>query len=320
MIRRRWAPVYDGESPTTLAEFPPSIQRVAIMDNQRFDALVKRLCAPSTRRDGLRVLLSVIAAELLAFAAPREAAACKSRGDRCQKDNQCCSGQCVGRKPKNKKAKKGKRVRKNRKADADGVCDCSGLQERCKGHGDCCVGAHFCRATSCSDVPVCCKVRGAPCDDDCDCCERDAFCDDESGRCDDCGPLKMTRQGPCETADDCCFEDDICKSIDPACEGRAGDTQCCVPVGKACGEDCDCCVPLKCVSGACALQDGCSETGEACSMPGPDGCCVTGDVCSTAVCNDGVAVVCCHPSGPCDDDCDCCGPVECVNGSCGGSD
>jgi hypothetical protein len=289
------------------------------MDSRRFDLVTRKFYRRTNRRAGLRVLLAGILAETLEATFPINAAACKSRGDRCQKDNQCCSGQCVDRKPqKNKKAKKGKKARKNRKPDAEGICDCSGLQERCKGPGDCCSAVHMCRATSCSDVPVCCKGPADPCVDDCDCCD-DHFCDRESGRCEDCGELKKTRQGPCETTDDCCFEGDICKSIDPTCEGREGDSQCCVPVGNECDEDCDCCVPLKCASGVCALQDGCSGTGQACSIPGPDGCCVTGDVCSTAVCNGGVEVVCCHTSGPCDDDCDCCGPIECVNGVCGGA-
>lgn len=289
------------------------------MDNQRFDALVQRLFAPSTRRAGLRAFLATLATAAVSLAMPHHAAACKSRGDRCQKDGQCCSGQCVNRKPKNKNAKKGKKARKNRRPDAEGVCDCSGLQERCKGTGDCCVAAHFCRATSCSDVPVCCKSRGAPCDDDCDCCDDDSFCDGESGRCDDCGALKPTQQGPCETADDCCFEDDICKSIDPACPGREGDSQCCVPVAKECGEDCDCCVPLKCAAGACALPDGCSDSGQPCSTFGPDECCVVGDMCTSVICDAGTGLRCCRPTGPCDDDCECCGPVECVGGVCGGS-
>jgi hypothetical protein len=287
------------------------------MDNQRFDDLVRHLHALKNRRESVRAILAAAGAISAGLADPAGARACKGRGDRCQKNDQCCSGQCVDRKPK--KAKKGKKARKNRKPGAEGVCDCSGLQERCKGPGDCCVAAQFCRATSCSTVPVCCKVRGAPCDDDCDCCDDDSFCDGESGRCDDCGEFKQTQQGPCETADDCCFKDDICKSINPACEGRVGDSQCCVPVANECGEDCDCCEPLNCVSGVCTLQDGCSDSGQTCSTSGPDGCCVSGDVCSTAVCNGGVEVVCYRSSGPCDDDCDCCGPLECVNGLCGGS-
>jgi hypothetical protein len=306
------------------------------MQGNRFDTLVTRLHVTRSRREGLRILLAGLVSGLSArFAGDAAATDCLGKDRSCKKNADCCSGICKSRSSredartsghrvaaegKGKKGKKGKSKKKNkRKARKDGPrggCDCSGLQERCNDADDCCQDAFFCERNPCESHARCCKDIGAPCDGPCDCCGTNSFCDDEM-RCDTCGELKQTRRS-CTTTDECCFADDVCESIDPACEGRAGEKQCCVPRGLECEEDCDCCAPAVCALGKCATGVGCSDSGESCSL-GSSGQCCTGDLCLPVVCEGEDEPRCCRPAGPCEDDCDCCGPVECLNGRCGGT-
>jgi hypothetical protein len=241
-----------------------------------------------------------------------EAADCLGKDRACNKNEECCSGICEfrsgpsqdqvrrggrrrfaadrkGKKGKNKKGKKGhkKNRRKTRKSESKGGCDCSGLQERCNDGSDCCQAAFFCDVNGCAGHTRCCKGIDAPCEDSCDCCGVNAFCDEDSGRCDDCDDLVPTRQ-PCETTDDCCFEGDVCASIDPACAGRQGDKQCCVPEGNACGDDCDCCAGLACDADAktCVVPTGGCAPGEVVCQQPPDfhPCCPAGTTCSQFGC------------------------------------
>jgi hypothetical protein len=234
-----------------------------------------------------------------------DASACKGRGRPCTKHGQCCSGGCGNK----------KRVKKKNgefKKEKVGKCACSLTQESCNASKDCCDEADACGFNDCVDDPVCCKAAGFPCEDNCDCCFP-SFCVD--GRCDFLSDCSQTEE-VCETVDDCCFEEDDCAS-NGCVEGKV----CCGKAGAECEDEedsCDCCHPLECVDGICVNP--CSNSGQNCAIGGGSSqCCAQGDVCQTVVCNEEVRALCCHPTGPCEDDCDCCGPIECVNGVCGGS-
>lgn len=64
------------------------------MDERRFDALVRRLGAPGSRR----VVLAGLAAQLGLGLAPKAAAGCARVGKKCQKSGDCCKGASCKRK------------------------------------------------------------------------------------------------------------------------------------------------------------------------------------------------------------------------------
>lgn len=74
------------------------------MNPDRFDAMVLALNAAPSRRALLRAFGAGLSAAVLAtLDAPQDAAAaCKRDGNKCQKDDQCCSGKCQGKKRKRK--------------------------------------------------------------------------------------------------------------------------------------------------------------------------------------------------------------------------
>jgi hypothetical protein len=248
------------------------------MDQHQFDALVRHLSVQKTRREGLGVLLTGLAAGALGLPAASEAADCKGKGQACENNEDCCSRICrfsgfgdeqredgqgdrvsSQRVTAARRGKKGKRRRNcrkggkgrvgaerrnNCKGGKKGACDCSRLKGRCNTAADCCFADQACAANGCEEHTVCCKKTGDPCEDDCDCCGERSFCD-EDGRCADCGEKKLTQE-PCARDEDCCFDGEVCASIFATCEGRQGDRQCCAPGDAACEETCDCCSPLFC--------------------------------------------------------------------------
>ncbi|MGH7963892.1 MAG: hypothetical protein ACRERD_19050 [Candidatus Binatia bacterium] len=285
------------------------------MDNHRFDSLVKRLSAQTSRREGLRVLLASLAAGAAGFTTPPLAAACRRRGELCEKDAHCCSGGCGNIRKRRFKTKKGK-VRHKRA----GKCACSLTQEPCKIAEDCCSEGDACGPNDCVEGSVCCTAIGFPCTDDCDCCF-DAFC------CEECGGVCERKdcqetQEPCETADECCFEDDVCDFVDedcPAGEGKA----CCVPAGKECEEDCDCCFPLLCDAdlGECVAPSSTCLPDQVTCAPGKKKpccneafphCCDPGSI--GGCCAVGFPVCCDHENPPgvacCPKDFTCCEPGD----------
>jgi hypothetical protein len=128
------------------------------MDTGRFDA--------ATRVIGRRGLLSAaVVLSGLALASTPDAAAdlvaCGlQKGDRCQRDNECCSGRC--------------RRTNNRRT---GRCRCSKLRKPCFDNLDCCgvttgtSGSVVCsQPSSGGSKIVCCVSLTGPCETTADCC------------------------------------------------------------------------------------------------------------------------------------------------------
>lgn len=289
------------------------------MDSLRFDTLAKQLYVVSSRRTGLRLFLASLAAGALGLPVPAAAADCQGKGQPCDKNEDCCSricrfpgfrkrdegqagqegragrqgvvaerrgrkgkkGQRCKRGAKGKKGRLGAERRKNCKDDKKkGTCDCSRLEDRCNVAADCCFADQACETNGCDEHTVCCNKQGGDCTDDCQCCGERSFCDEEGGRCEDCGEKKLTQEGPCEKDEDCCFEDDVCASIFPTCEGRQGDKQCCAKGDGACEETCDCCAPLFCDPdlGRCVAPGSFCPPGEdACLIANPKKPCCPAD-------------------------------------------
>jgi hypothetical protein len=127
------------------------------MDTDRFDAI--------TRIIGRRGLLrAAVALSGLALASTPDAAAKlvaygKQIGDRCERDNECCSRRC--------------RRRNNRRT---GRCRCSKLRKPCFDNFDCCGGTGVSGGVVCSQPSsgsskiVCCVSINGPCETTADCC------------------------------------------------------------------------------------------------------------------------------------------------------
>jgi hypothetical protein len=124
-----------------------------LMKQQRFEALVRKLASPSSRRlTLLKIVFAAGVGERMARvgldAASVVAAGCLANGKRCARANECCSGMCRGRKGK----------KRCRPAPGQGSCTidkdaCSGAGARATcsaGSGADCVcfrrtnGAAFC--------------------------------------------------------------------------------------------------------------------------------------------------------------------------------
>lgn len=72
------------------------------MDSRRFDRLTEEM-GTASRRAVMRVAIAAIAAAIGVGLGPRGArAVCRNPGSRCDRDNQCCSGECK-KKGKNKR-------------------------------------------------------------------------------------------------------------------------------------------------------------------------------------------------------------------------
>lgn len=279
------------------------------MENLRFDALAKRLYVLTSRPEGRRFLLSTLAAGFAVFAAPGRAVACRRRGDLCTRDGHCCSKACGNYRKRKLKDKKGKQ-----REERVGKCACSMTGERCKIAADCCNESDACGSNDCDEGSVCCRAAGFPCDDDCDCCG-DNIC----GESDTCEAKCSRTQEPCDGDDDCCFDDETCGQIARSCDAPAG-TVCCGTLGSSCEENCDCCLGFQCDEDEEECIRPCSNTGEICdTASGPGACCRSGDTCGAVACSAGTGIRCCHSTGPCESDCDCCGAFQCLSGACGGA-
>lgn len=173
---------------------------------------------------------------------------------------------------------KGKKKVKNKKKKV-GKCSCSPTRGRCRASSDCCRADSACGFNACEDHPACCVALGFQCFGDCDCCG-DNVCGD-AGVCEQefCGET----QEECFSTDECCFDEDECAS-----NGCVAGTVCCGDLGAECDEaeeGCDCCDPYDC--GAVAVD---------CAAEG---------------------TVCCAPATvACANDCDCCRPLKCLQGTC----
>jgi hypothetical protein len=129
------------------------------MDGQRFDRIGKWLATNDGRCTTRRGLVAgALAIGLGRLSAEDAAAKCKKDGQKCKKNNDCCSHKCKG-----------------------GKCKCRSLQEPCTGTtgsaGNTCCGSLFCSPTSCSaGNKRCCRGVGLSCGSTCDCCGTGTQC------------------------------------------------------------------------------------------------------------------------------------------------
>lgn len=73
------------------------------MDSERFDDFIRAFAMSPSRRTILRSLGGGVSAALIGTLGYRQAAAaCKKDGKKCDKDKDCCSGTCKGKKGKRK--------------------------------------------------------------------------------------------------------------------------------------------------------------------------------------------------------------------------
>ena len=95
---------------------------------------------------------------------------CRLSGEKCDKNHQCCSGDCRGGK-KRKKKKDGKKSKRK-----EGECRCRGEGDSCNKDAACCKG--FCN----NDGRCRCVPEGATCNKDSDCCKDTCREDDRGNR------------------------------------------------------------------------------------------------------------------------------------------
>lgn len=138
------------------------------MDVCRFDNLTRMMAGLKDRRAALRdmtgaglALVSLAKADLgLAAEDDVLVEGCRLSGDKCDKNNQCCSGDCKGGKKKKKKKNGKNRKRKQ------GECKCRNEGSSCNKDAACCRG--YCKpnegrcrcipdGTQCSRSQDCCR-------------------------------------------------------------------------------------------------------------------------------------------------------------------
>ncbi|MCC7022927.1 MAG: hypothetical protein IT338_08875 [Thermomicrobiales bacterium] len=133
------------------------------MDDCRFDNLTRMLGGLQDRRSALRTLTGAGAALISLARADLGLAAdddvliegCRLTGERCKRNNNCCSGVCKGRKKHDKNGKKKR----------EGECKCLGNGKKCKKDAACCKG--FCDP---KDNRCRCVGSNQTCNKDSDCC------------------------------------------------------------------------------------------------------------------------------------------------------
>ena len=178
------------------------------MDEQRFDELSKKLATSVSRRQAVKILGATAAGGLGALFGARGAFAhhnanCRSVGDNCRANAECCAGACV-----------------------DFHCVCPGGSVLCPATNEClpvCQGETFfnpdtceCECapgtskcgefTCCPDGTLCCsdEVFGQCCPPDFTCCGFE--CCPPGFQCDPggfCVPLCQTAGNPCFFDNDC---------------------------------------------------------------------------------------------------------------------
>jgi hypothetical protein len=161
------------------------------MDNCRFDNLTRVIAVQADRRTAVKALAGTVAA--LATLARAELGFaqievgievdCRDNGERCRRDDQCCSLKC--------KKKNGKKR-----------CKCAGTDSPCKADIGCCQGI-------CDDVDNTCRCGNTDefCNNDNDCCSND--CSEERK----CKCIKDNER--CADSNNCCgtstCKDGFCK-------------------------------------------------------------------------------------------------------------
>jgi len=282
------------------------------MDGQRFDDLTKVLGAQRTRR-GLIGALAGAAIGALGLSKAVDAHDCRSVGNICAANHDCCSGACVS-------------VGRSRKicqctsaagcpgADQCHVAVCAlgacGLQIThggCSNGNLCTINATCQNDGSCAGIPVTCTVPNE--------CFSPGACQPASGQCS--APVYHGDQVGCSTG--VCHQNGCCTSepktttcANGACGDRVNNcgqtVPCLLQAGGTCTLDGDCCSGV-CVAGVCQAGpvtvggtcDGNSDcaSGHCCGSvcrdvtADPDNCGMCGKICSsnnmtTRTCDGGV--------------------------------
>lgn len=138
------------------------------MDECRFDNLTRMVAGLKDRRAALREMtgaglaLVTLAKADLGLAAEGDVLVegCRLSGEKCDKNNQCCSGDCRGGKKKKKK-KNGKKSRRR-----EGECRCRGEGDSCNKDSACCRGRCNTNENRCR-----CIGENQLCTKDQDCCK-----------------------------------------------------------------------------------------------------------------------------------------------------
>lgn len=139
------------------------------MDECRFDNWTRLFSGERDRRSVIKDI-TVAGAALVALAKSELGLAaddqvlvegCRLSGEKCDKGNQCCSGDCKG--AKKKKKKKNGKGNKGRK---QGECRCRGEGDSCNKDSACCRG--FCNQ---NDGRCRCIPDNTTCNRDQDCCK-----------------------------------------------------------------------------------------------------------------------------------------------------
>jgi hypothetical protein len=238
------------------------------VDSHRFDELARAFGAGASRRALLKAALGAVGG--LGFASRADARGCRSAGNSCLANQDCCTGLCVAE----------SRTRKVCHCLSDG--DCPPPPNECFDHPACDEG-HCAAALPRGDGAVC---SAGVCFHDACCAPEPAETTCAGGVCgvltNNCGQavqcLRLAGEG-CEQDGDCCSN--VC--VDSICQ----------PGPVATGGDCDGnsdCASGTCCSGVCrdltADPDNCGGCGQVCSgsnVPEPtcgggvcDGACAPG--------------------------------------------
>jgi hypothetical protein len=179
-----------------------------------FDELSRELAETTSRRAALRLLAAGTAGGLLSLVGMRGAGArdCEGIGDRCRRNNQCCSGAC----------------RNGRCCRPDGG--------RCRRNNQCCSGTctnGTCGApTGCAPGETLC-APGTDCES---CCPESTFC------CSDVDPFGNCTRQCCPAARPACCTSPtdrvfvVCCATDEVCSPCANGAVTCCPAGETCVE------------------------------------------------------------------------------------
>jgi hypothetical protein len=321
------------------------------VDDSRFDALTKSLSAERSRRGVLGALAGAALASF-GFGKAASAHACRSIGNSCAANGDCCSGNCVSE----------GRTRKICHCSSPGDCPAGdqchaptcvggacGLQVRINADcndGDACTTGDVCQENgTCAGAPVVCTAPNecytpGTCQNGT--CSAPSFhgeqasCAGGAGVChltDCCIPNsnETTCAGKCgsqtnncgqavECAPCCAPNGGVCLSNGACCSGLCITETCRSPVGAACADDIEC-ASQHCCGGVCRDLAGdyanCGACGHSCRF---------GEICSAGGCLCGAGSACpadqACVSGACTSDCtqfDCstlCGTnAQCLHGT-----
>lgn len=175
------------------------------MDHTRFDALVRVVGSPASRRAGLRALFGLVAvgSGTTAVDAHRganrrhENPACRSIECECTTDDECCSGRCIAKSDGTMRCAR-RTFHHQKKRDVH-TPSCRPEEEPCD-TSDMCCGSLICVPAGfgewvCADT---CLLAGSTCADARECCQDEQQLACENHRC--CAAIDQ----PCTADNECC--------------------------------------------------------------------------------------------------------------------